>query len=116
MVSAAGVLALALIAQAAAPSGPAQPPVEPIRDGVVDTPPACDAPDRAPDPRCDESLDGRDPAQASAARQAARAALAPPRAAARLVMLPLIEATAGAERHSVFPWLKAITTSDDGKV
>jgi hypothetical protein len=42
--------------------------------------------------------------------------LTPPRAAARLVLLPVVEATAAAERHDVFPWLRAVTTSDDGKV
>ena len=55
-------------------------------------------------------------AETPTGRRAAQVVLTPPRAAARLVLLPVIEATAGAERHGVFPWLEAITTSDDGKV
>ena len=110
MASVAGILALALIAQAPAA------PVDPIRDGAAQAPPACDASDRAPDPRCGDTLDGREPPETPAGRRAAQVVLTPPRAAARLVMLPVIEATAGAERHGVFPWLEAITTSDDGKV
>ena len=78
--------------------------------------PRATRPDRAPDPRCNENLDGREPPESSAARRAARAVLTPPRAAARLVLLPVVEATEAAERHQVFPWLHAITTSDDGKV
>jgi hypothetical protein len=79
-------------------------------------PPACDVPGQAPDPRCDETLDGRSPPETSATRRAARAALAPPRAAARLVLLPVVEGTEAAERHQIFPWLRAVTTSDDGKI
>ena len=110
MISVAGILALALIAQAPVAS------VDPLRDGAAQAPPACDASDRAPDPRCGETLDGRPPAETPAGRRAAQVVLTPPRAAARLMLLPVIEATAGAERHGVFPWLQAITTSDDGKV
>src|SRR5204863_3118584 len=54
--------------------------------------------------------------QPSPARQAAPAPRTPPRAAARLVLLPVVEATAATERHHVFPWLRAITTTDDGKI
>ena len=112
MVSAAGILTLALALIAQAPAAP----VEPIGDGAAETAPACDAPDRAPDPRCGETLDGREPPQTPAGRRAAQVVLTPPRAAARLMLLPVVEATAGAERHGVFAWLRAITTSDDGKV
>jgi len=140
VVPVAAILALALIAQAPsseappptepapsseapppaepapAPQPPSPPPVEPIPDATAGTPPACDAPDRPPDPRCDDNLDGRESPQTSAGRRAAQVVLAPPRAAARLVLLPVVDVTAGAERHGVFPWLRAITTSDDGKV
>jgi hypothetical protein len=119
VVSVAGVLALALIAQASAPAAPSAAPVEPVEPipaAAVEAPPACDAPDRPPDPRCQENLDGRESPPTSPGRQAAQAVLAPPRAAARLVLLPVLEATSGAERHGVFPWLRAVTTSDDGKV
>jgi hypothetical protein len=130
VVAVAGVLALALIAQASSepsppsepPPPPAQPspppvqPVEPIPDATTVRPRACDAPERPPDLRCAENLDGRDSPQTSAGRQAAQAVLAPPRAVARLMLLPVVDVTAGAERHGVFPWLRAITTSDDGKV
>jgi hypothetical protein len=100
------ILALALIAQAS-------PIVTPLESAE---PAACDAPGQAPDPRCNDNLDGREAPEASAARRAARAALTPPRAAARLVLLPVVETTEAAERHHVFPWLRAITTSDDGKI
>jgi hypothetical protein len=82
----------------------------------ADEPAACDVAERAPDPRCGDTLDGRDPPQASAQREAARAVLAPPRMAASLVLLPAVHAAAAAERHSVVPWLRAVSTSDDGKV
>jgi len=121
-----GLLALALIAQAppeaagAAPSagaGVVQPLEAPAAEQAdAAQPPACGAPGQAPDPRCNETLDGREPAPTSPARQAAQAALTPPRAAARLVLLPVVEATEATERHHVFPWLRAITTTDDGKI
>ena len=100
------LLALALIAQ----------PPQLVTPLDAAAPPACGAPGQAPDPRCDENLDGRDAPESSTARSAARAALAPPRAVARLVLLPVVDATEAAERHQIFPWLHANTTSDDGKV
>jgi hypothetical protein len=101
-----GILALALIAQTA----------EVVTPIDAAEPPACDAADRAPDPRCNDNLDGRETPESSAARRAARAVLTPPRAAARLVLLPVVEGTEAAERHQIFPWLRAVTTSDDGKI
>jgi hypothetical protein len=101
-----GLLALALIAQSS----------EIVTPLDAAEPPACDAPDRAPDPRCNDNLDGREAPESSAARRAARAVLTPPRAAARLVLLPVVEGTEAAERHQIFPWLRAVTTSDDGKI
>jgi hypothetical protein len=103
----AGTLALALIAQAPSASRESPP---------ADEPAACDAPERAPDPRCNDNLDGRDAPQASTARAIARIALAPPRAAARLALLPVVVTTTAVERHDVLPWLRAVTTSDDGKL
>jgi len=107
-----GILALALIAQAPAAATAVPAAVEP----AAPEPAACDEPGSAPDPRCNDNLDGRAPPAASPARQAARAVLTPPRAAARLVLLPVVEGTEAAERHNIFPWLRALTTSDDGKV
>jgi hypothetical protein len=106
VLAAGSILALALIAEAPQVVTPLE----------AADPPACDVPGQAPDPRCNESLDGREAPESSASRQAARAALAPPRAAARLVLLPVVEATEATERHQVMPWIRAITTSDDGKV
>jgi len=117
-----GLLALALIAQASPDATGAAPPVEPLGGAAAEPadaaqPPACGVPGQAPDPRCNDNLDGRAPPPASSpAREAAQVVLTPPRAAARLVLLPVVEATEATERHHVFPWLRAITTSDDGKL
>jgi len=126
----AGILAAALIAlapDAGAPdggvpdaggaasgaSGDAGVWVEPLGgNGPID----CAAPDRPPSPSCGESLDGRDPPVTSSSRRAAQVVLAPPRAAARLAFIPVVEATAAAQRHSLIAWMTALTTSDDGKV
>ena len=118
MLAVGGILALALIAQVP-PDATGAEPVTPVPAAAAPAalePAACDEPGRAPDPRCNDNLDGRAPPAASPARQAARAVLAPPRAAARLVLLPVVEGTEAAERHNIFPWLRALTTSDDGKV
>jgi hypothetical protein len=100
----------------AGPAGPA-----PARPTAAAGPPAaaavdCDAPGRAPDPRCDDNLDGRAPPETSLGRSAARVLLLPPRAAARLAFIPLLQATKQVERYELFPRLTALTTSDDGKV
>src|SRR5690242_17145195 len=81
------ILALALIAQTA----PVPPTPELVTPLNAAAPPACDTPGRAPDPRCNDNLDGREPPESSPARRAAQTALAPPRAAARLVLLPVVE-------------------------
>jgi hypothetical protein len=80
--------------------------------------PDCATPsgNRAPDPRCGEALDGREPAAPTAARQAARAALWVPRAAAAVFFRPIIETSDVYEAHQVGNWLQALLTSDDGKV
>jgi hypothetical protein len=122
-----GLIALALGAQATpdaagtttAPAGAAV--VEPLDAAAADPaeaarPPACGVPGQAPDPRCNETLDGRAPPPSSPGRRAAQAVLAPPRVAAHLVLQPVVAATEATERHQVFPWLRAITTSDDGTI
>jgi hypothetical protein len=106
VVSAAVALALTWFAQTAPAIAPAE----------LDEPAACGAPDRAPDPRCGDTLDGRDPPEASAKRKAGRIALGPPRMLANLVLMPVVHTAAAAERHFIFPWLHAVSTSDDGKV
>jgi len=117
------ILALLLIAQS--PPGDAPPAgaavIEPLAPGAAAQaeaaqPPACGAPGQAPDPRCNESLDGRAAPTPSPGRQAAQVVLTPPRAVARTLWLPVVDATEAAERHNIFPWLRAITTSDDGKI
>ena len=100
-------------ASASGASGDAGGRVEPLG---ANRPIDCDAPDRPPSPSCGESLDGRDPPATSPTRRAAQAVLAPPRAAARLAFIPVVEATAAVERNNLFPWITALTTSDDGKV
>jgi hypothetical protein len=78
----------------------------------------CAAPlaDRAPDPRCGEALDGREPAPPSAARQASRVALWAPRAASAGFFWPILETSDAYEAHHVGNWLQAWLTSDDGKI
>ncbi|HVU51780.1 MAG TPA: BamA/TamA family outer membrane protein, partial [Polyangia bacterium] len=72
--------------------------------------------ERAPDPRCGETLDGREPAPASAARQASRAALWVPRAASAGFFWPIVETSGAYETYHVGGWLHAWLTSDDGKI
>lgn len=80
--------------------------------------PDCATPssERAPNPRCGEALDGREPAPPTAARQAARAALWVPRAAAQGFFWPIVETSDAYEAHQVGNWLQAWLTSDDGKI
>jgi hypothetical protein len=75
--------------------------------------PPCGEPDRAPDPRCGNSLDGRAPAEDAAA---GRALLAVPHFASQAVLLPVLKTSEFTERHKLPQWLRAITTSDDGLV
>ena len=112
----AGILALALIAQArrrVALDRRSRSPTAARRRA----PPACDAPDRAPDPRCNDNLDGREPPETLARPGRRRAPCwrrrGPPRAwcCCRWSRRPRRPSAT-----SVFPWLRAITTSDDGKV
>jgi hypothetical protein len=78
----------------------------------------CAAPagERAPDLRCGEALDGREPAPASVTRQASRVALWVPRAAAAGFFWPVVETSDAYEAHHVGDWLQAWLTSDDGKI
>ena len=115
------ITARLLAAGEIAPDAAAAEPVAPVTvlaplSEQADEPPACDVPDRPPDPRCGDSLDGRAPPAPSTGRKAARALLAPPRAVAGVVFWPLVKGTSAAERYDVMPWLTAITTTDDGKV
>ena len=78
----------------------------------------CDAPDgdRAPDPRCGESLDGRAPAQPSTARKMGQAALAVPRVATQVVLWPVVKSADVVESNHVVDWARAILTTDDGLI
>jgi hypothetical protein len=78
----------------------------------------CAAPDgeRAPDPRCGETLDGRALAEPSTARQVGRAALAVPRVATQAVFWPIVKTSDAVENYHVTDWVRAILTSDDGLV
>jgi hypothetical protein len=78
----------------------------------------CAAPpaERAPDPRCGEALDGRDPAEPSTARKLGQAALAVPRAVTRAVFWPVVRTMDFVEYHQAIDWARAILTTDDGLV
>ena len=103
MTAAAG-LALLIAAAAAGATPPAEDPCA--------VPPG----ERAPDPRCGETLDGRVPAEASAGRQVARAALVVPRLATKAVLWPIVETTDFLEYHRVVDWGRALLTTDDGLI
>jgi hypothetical protein len=77
---------------------------------------ALPAPERAPDPRCGEALDGRDPAEPSTARKVGQAALAAPRVATRAVFWPVVRAIDLVEYHHAIDWVRAALTTDDGLV
>jgi hypothetical protein len=77
--------------------------------------PECDEPDRPPDPRCGDSLDGRAPPPATGS-SAGRAVLALPHLASQVVFWPILKTSAFVERNKLPQWLRAVTTSDDGLV
>ena len=89
--------------------------VTPVATAAED-PCAVPASDRAPDPRCGETLDGRPPADASTGRQVARAALVVPRLATKAVFLPIVKTTDFLEYHHVVDWGRALLTTDDGLI
>ena len=99
-------LALAA-ASLAVPAGPAR---------GDDDPCAGDPVNRAPDPRCGEPLDGRTVPDPPASVQAARVALAVPRAATRVVLWPVVKTTDVVEEYQLAAWLRALLTTDDGLV
>ena len=101
-----GGAALAFLIAATAGSGAASP----------EDPCAATEDQRAPDPRCGERLDGRVPADASTARQVARAALTVPRLATEAVFWPVVKTTDFLEYHHVVDWGRALLTTDDGLV
>ncbi len=74
------------------------------------------AADRPPDPRCGETLDGRVPAGPSSGLAVSRAALLVPRLATRAILWPVVETSDVVEHYRLLDWLRAITTTDDGKV
>jgi hypothetical protein len=83
---------------------------------AAEDPCAVPADERAPDPRCGETLDGRGPAHASTGRQVARAALVVPRLATQAVFWPIVKTTDFLEYHRVIDWGRAILTTDDGLI
>src|SRR6266540_2890212 len=72
--------------------------------------------ERAPDPRCGETLDGRVPAAPSTARKVGRAALAGPRVVTQAVFYPVVRTADFLEYHHTVDWARAILTTDDGLV
>jgi len=82
----------------------------------VADPCAAAAGERAPDPRCGETLDGRPPAEPSAARKVGQAALAVPRVAAQAAFWPVVKTADVVESNHVTDWARAVLTTDDGLV
>lgn len=77
---------------------------------------ALPAEQRAPDPRCGESLDGRTAAEPSTARRVGQAALLVPRVATRAVFWPVVTTVDFLEYHRVIDHARAFLTTDDGLV
>jgi hypothetical protein len=71
---------------------------------------------RAPDPRCGEALDGREPPRSSFLLAVPRAVLWVPRLVSRVVFWPVVETSDVVEAHHVPNWIEALLTSDDGLV
>ena len=78
----------------------------------------CAAPvsERAPDPRCGETLDGRAAAEPSSARKVGQAVLLVPRVATQVAFWPLVKTADVVESNHVAEWARAILTTDDGQV
>jgi len=115
------VASIALIASVAlaASVGRAEPAL--ADEPAVSVPPAGDpcalpAAQRAPDPRCGESLDGRAPAEPSTARRVGQAALVVPRVATQAVFWPVVTTVDFLEYHRVIDHARAFLTTDDGLV
>jgi hypothetical protein len=71
---------------------------------------------RPPDPRCDETLDGRDPPDSANAPSVPKLVLTPPRLASRILLWPIVEAGAFVESRHLLDWMEAILTTDDGRI
>jgi hypothetical protein len=80
-----------------------------------EAPPDCEARDTAPDPRCGESLDGRE-AELPPGSQPGKAALYVPKEVALGAVWPLWKGADFVEAHHVADWYRALLTSDDGLV
>jgi hypothetical protein len=74
------------------------------------------ASDRAPDPRCGETLDGRVPVEPSTAHRIGRTMLLGPRLATRVALWPVVKTADVVESNRVLDWTRAILTTDDGLV
>ena len=68
---------------------------------------AAAAAERAPNPRCGETLDGRAPAEPSTARKVGQAAFAVPRAAAQVAFWPVVKTADVVESNHVADWARA---------
>jgi hypothetical protein len=87
--------------------------------GATEVPAACAGPaaDRPPDPRCNETLDGRPAAgEETPAITAPRLLLRAPQLATRAAFWPVLEVSAFVESHRLYDWARAILTSDDGRL
>ncbi len=85
-----------------------------LAPSAVPDPCAVPETDRAPDPRCGETLDGR--AASVPPLTVTRAALAVPRLATQAVMWPVVHGAAVVEDYQLIDWMDAILTTEDGRV
>jgi hypothetical protein len=84
--------------------------------GAGDTAPCATPADvRAPDPRCQEGLDGR-PVAPPAPMTAPRLLLRGPQLVSRALFWPVVRGSALVESYRLLDWAEAILTTDDGRL
>jgi hypothetical protein len=111
-----GMVAMHGHARAASLDEPARQPLSRPPPATADDAQAPCAPaanDRPPDLACGEALDGRAEPSASSSLAVPRAVLWVPRAAAQVVLWPVLTASDLIEHHHLFDWMTAVLTTDD---
>jgi hypothetical protein len=108
----------ATAAGAAGVDAPGALPAPSLASPAAKAPPLCGGVprDSPPDPRCNETLDGRPDLPPAPDLGVARAALWLPRQTSNALFWPVVEVSDLVEEHHVPGWMQAIFTTDDGLV
>jgi hypothetical protein len=109
--NAVALLLPALLATAAPPA-----PEPPAETGAAADPCTGPAETRAPDPRCNDGLDGREPPPLTPPLTVPRLLLKGPQLLSRALFWPVVHTSGFMESYRVLDWMKAILTSDDGRL